>query len=63
MEEYLLRCGVFGKFNALFDVAFKASFANFEQLLFLLGDTTEHVNGLLCSIELYYLLDQRARTT
>lgn len=51
----LLWWGVLDKLNTLFDVALEALDASLEESLFLLGNTTEDVGGLLGTVGLYVL--------
>ena len=55
-DEHLLWWGVLDEVDALLDVALEATGASSKELLLLLGDTLEHIGGLLGAVGLYILL-------
>ena len=55
-DERLLWWGVLDEVDALLDVALEATGASSKELLLLLGDTLEHIGGLLGAVGLYILL-------
>lgn len=52
----LLWWGVLDEFDALLDVALESLGGSIKKLLLLLGDTFEHVGGLLSAVGLYISL-------